>query len=128
MPGRCYKCKVIAGTLRNQSCWSRCVYKEVNAEEAARLRDFEIIKPDGVDYTETDHPRFKRIEGGREDWTPMPGWADIVAGKCKCKQCEQARFAHTVKQMVAEETKKAKDKRRIRRSLCSDTSNFPRWI
>lgn len=102
--GKCYLCKVEAGNMREQSCLAECVIKKDNQAEAARLRDFQTLKSDGVDYTDTDHPKPKHSSG-----ISALGWADIVSGKCKCKQCEQARFAHTVKQMVAEEKKSAKE-------------------
>lgn len=81
---------------------------QVVFNEPDRLRDFTKIESDGVDYTNTNHPRYIASRTNKVGLS-VPGWADIVAGKCKCKQCEQARFAHTVKQMVTESKKQLRN-------------------
>ncbi len=98
--GKCYKCKVTAGPLQMQGCWAQCVFHEEDSEESARLRDFQPLKSDGVDYTGTNHLRGKRTV---EDWAPMPGWANIVSGKCNCLDCKYTRLKHNIKQMVIKE-------------------------
>ena len=108
--GHCNTCGVVIGAKRSIACHIHCVRREQDPVEAARLRDFQMLKSDGVDYSDTQHSKLD----------PMcPSWADIISGKCKCKQCEQARFAHTVKQMIVEEKQSARERKFIIDDLSS---------
>lgn len=126
--GTCWKCKFPAGQEREIACKKKCVINCPEPEKAAQLRDFGELKSDGVDYRGTDHPRYNHIEGEQKDWIAPPGWADIIAGKCKCIQCEYARFQHNIKQMVAIEKRLIKersaDQEAKRKSNEAGYSNF----